>query len=355
MLYAVDDGYGGLEHRASTALIAWCADSCRAWAVTGLTDGYTTLLGLISHEYFHTWNVKRLKPAEFFPYDLSRENYTELLWFFEGFTSYYDDLLLLRTGLIDAVRYLKLVGRAMNGVRQSPGQHVQSVAEASFDAWIKFYRRDENTPNTAISYYTKGSLVALRLDLALRATGKATLDDVMRALWRDAPGGAVTEALILATVTRLGGKAVAAELRRWVHERGALDVLPALGRVGVELEVEALNLATELGIKVGEGPVTGVQVKSVLVGGAGAEAGLSAGDEILAVDGWRVRRLDDAQHWIRNGAAFELLVVRQQRMRTLQVAARSDGQRGDAAPRGLKLAANPNAATRARRTAWLGQ
>ena len=354
MLYATEDGYGGLEHRASTALIASRKDLPRV-GVAGTSDGYVTLLGLISHEYFHTWNVKRLKPAEFLPYDLARENYTELLWFFEGFTSYYDDLFLLRAGLVDAARYVKLVGRAMNGVRQSPGQHVQSVAESSFDAWVKYYRTDENTPNSTISYYTKGSLVALCLDLALRATGKATLDDVMRALWRDAPGGAVTEALILATVTRLGGKAVAAELKRWVHERGALDVLPALGRMGVELDVEALNLAAELGLRVSEGPITGVQVKSVLAGGVGAVAGLSAADEILAVDGWRVRRLDDALAWLHAGAAFDLLVVRQQRVLTLRVGERSADQRHDAAPRNLKLAAAPNAATRARRASWLGQ
>ena len=354
MLYATEDGYGGLEHRASTALIAARKDLPRL-GVAGTSDGYVTLLGLISHEYFHTWNVKRLKPAEFLPYDLTQENYTELLWFFEGFTSYYDDLFLLRSGLIDPARYLKLVGRAMNGVRQSPGQHVQSVAEASFDAWVKYYRSDENTPNGTVSYYTKGSLVALRLDLALRAGGKATLDDVMRALWRDAPGGAVTEALILKTVARLGGKAVAAELSAWVHQRGELDVLPALARVGVEPDVEALNLATELGLRLSEGPTTGIQVKVVLAGGAGAAAGLSAGDEILAVDGWRVRRLDDALSWIRTGAAFDLLVVRQQRVRTLRVADRSRDQRGDAAPRGLKLSASPNAATRARRDGWLGK
>ncbi|MFL6625183.1 MAG: M61 family metallopeptidase [Vitreoscilla sp.] len=354
MLYATEDGYGGLEHRASTALIAARKDLPRH-GVPGTSDGYVTLLGLISHEYFHTWNVKRLKPAEFLPYDFTRENYTELLWFFEGFTSYYDDLFLLRAGLIDGTRYVKLVGRAMNGVRQSPGQHVQSVAEASFDAWIKYYRADENTPNSTISYYTKGALVALRLDLALRAGGKATLDDVMRALWREAPGGAVTEDLILKTVARLGGKAVAAELREWVHERGELDVLPALARVGVEPENEALGLATELGLRVSEGPVTGIQVKAVLAGGAGAAAGLSAGDEILAVDGWRVRRLDDALAWIRTGAAFELLVVRQQRVRTLRVAERAADLRNDAAPRSLKLAANPTAATLARRASWLGR
>ncbi len=353
MLYATEDGYGGLEHRASTALMAARKDLPRL-GVAGGNDGYVTLLGLISHEYFHTWNVKRLKPAEFLPYDFSQENYTELLWFFEGFTSYYDDLFLLRSGLIDVARYLKLVGRALNGVRQSPGQHVQSVAEASFDAWIKYYRSDENTPNATISYYTKGSLVALQLDLALRATGKATLDDLMHALWRDAPGGAVTEELILKTVTRLGGRAVAAELRRWVHERDAIDVLPALARVGVEPDIEALNLATELGIRLSEGPITGIQVKAVLAGGVGAAAGLSAGDEIVAVDGWRVRRLDDAQNWIRTGAAFDLLVVRQQRMRSLPVAERGVERRGDAAPRSLKLSAAPNAATRHRRIDWLG-
>ena len=354
MLYATEDGYGGLEHRASTALIAARKDLPRQ-GVPGTPDGYVTLLGLISHEYFHTWNVKRLKPAEFLPYDYAQENYTQLLWFFEGFTSYYDDLFLLRAGLVDPARYVKLVGRAMNGVRQSPGQHVQSVAEASFDAWIKYYRADENTPNSTVSYYTKGSLVALRVDLALRASGKATLDDVMRALWREAPGGAVTEELILKTVARLGGKSVAAELREWVHQRGELDVLPALARVGVEPENEALTLAAELGLRVAEGPVTGIQVKAVLAGGAGAAAGLSAGDEILAIDGWRVRRLDDALAWIRTGAAFELLVVRQQRVRTLRVAERAADRRADAASRGLKLAANANAATLARRGAWLGR
>ncbi len=354
MLYATEDGYGGLEHRASTALIAARKDLPRL-GVAGTSDGYVTLLGLISHEYFHTWNVKRLKPAEFLPYDYTQENYTELLWFFEGFTSYYDDLFLLRCGLIDPARYVKLIGRAMNGVRQSPGQHVQSLAEASFDAWVKYYRADENTPNSTVSYYTKGSLVALRLDLALRAGGKATLDDVMRALWRDAPDGAVTEDLIVKTVARLGGKAIASELREWVHQRGELDVLTALARVGIEPEVEALNLATELGLRLSEGPVTGVQVKAVLAGGAGAAAELSAGDEILAVDGWRVRRLDDALAWIRTGAAFDLLVVRQQRVRTLRVADRLSDRRSDAASRSLRLSATPNAATLARRNGWLGK
>ena len=163
----MDDGYGGLEHRSSTALIASRRDLPRLGEPRA-TDGYVTLLGLISHEYFHTWNVKRLRPAEFAHYDYKQENYSQLLWFFEGFTSYYDDLLLRRAGLIDDATYLKLLTKTCNQVLQTPGREVQSVAQASFDAWVKYYRQDENTANATVSYYTKGSLVALELDLTER-------------------------------------------------------------------------------------------------------------------------------------------------------------------------------------------
>mgnify|MGYP002040931412 CR=1 FL=1 len=121
--------------------------------------------------------MKRLRPAEFARYDYGRENYTRLLWFFEGFTSYYDDLLLRRAGLIDDAAYLRLVNKTINQVQQTPGRQVQSVADASFDAWVKYYRQDEQTPNGTVSYYTKGALVALCLDLKLRAEGRGSLDD----------------------------------------------------------------------------------------------------------------------------------------------------------------------------------
>jgi len=185
MTLAVGDGYGGLEHRASTALI--CARSdLPVKGKAALSDGYRTYLGLCSHEYFHTWNVKRIKPAAFAPYDLQNENYTSLLWLFEGFTSYYDDLFLVRSGVIDTDAYLKLVAKTVNGVLRGTGRRKQSVAESSFDAWVKYYRQDENAPNAIVSYYTKGSLVALALDLTIRSetNGKKSLDDVMRALWQ---------------------------------------------------------------------------------------------------------------------------------------------------------------------------
>jgi len=353
MLHAVEDGYGGLEHQSSTALIAARKDLPRL-GVPGLSDGYLTLLGLISHEFFHTWNVKRLKPAPFVAFDYERENYTELLWFFEGFTSYYDDLFLLRAGLIDAARYLKVIARTVNGVAATPGQQAQSLAESSFDAWIKYYRSDENSPNATVSYYTKGALLALRLDLALRERGRSSLDELMRVLWAEAPGGAVTEALLLDIVARLGGAALAGQLAGWVHERAVFDVAGALAAVGIETEAETVTLAQEIGLRVSEGPVSGIQVRTVLAGGAAAQAGVAVHDEILAVDGLRVRKLDDAQAWLRTGAAFELLVVRQQRLCAIAVPARTSGQRAAATPRSLRLAARPAAAAAARRRAWLG-
>jgi predicted metalloprotease with PDZ domain len=351
MLNAVEEGYGGLEHRASTALIANRRDLPRT-GQAGLSDGYLTLLGLISHEYFHTWNVKRLKPAEFMQLDYGRENYTRLLWFFEGFTSYYDDLMLRRAGLIDSARYLKLIARTISGVRGTPGQQVQSVAEASFDAWNKYYRTDENTPNATVSYYTKGSLVALLLDLHLRRAGSGSLDDLMRRLWKACPSGALTEQTVLDQVAALGGAALAEGLRSWVHGRGELPLDEALDAAGVARSEEKLGWSGALGLKLSEGPITGSQVKIVLRGSAAAEAGISAGDELLAVDGWRIRRLDDAQQWIPEGQPFELTLVRQQRLRSLTVRPKAT----PALARTLTLACDPqpSPAAAALRRAWLG-
>lgn len=349
LLNAVEDGYGGLEHRASTALISTRRDLPRE-RMEGLPDGYATLLGLISHEYFHTWNVKRLKPAEFVRYDYTQENYTRLLWFFEGFTSYYDDLMLLRAGLIDANRYLKLLGKAINAVAATPGRQVQSVAASSFDAWVKYYRADENTPNATVSYYLKGSLVGLALDLRLREQG-GSLDAVMQRLWQQSGGGPVSEADIAAALQAVGGRSFAVELQDWVHGTGELPLAELLESVGVQLRNERAGFAASLGLRLSEGPVTGVQVKSVLAGGAAAAAGLSAGDELLAIDGWRMRRIDDALGWIDRNKAFDVLLVRDQRVQTLRVSPQTDDALAQTVA--LQLVDKPARAVMARRRAWL--
>jgi len=349
LLNAVEDGYGGLEHRASTALICARRQLPRP-GVAEPGDGYVTLLGLISHEYFHTWNVKRLRPRDFERIDYGRENYTRLLWFFEGFTSYYDDLLLLRAGLIDAPRYLRLLAKTISGVRATPGRRLQSVAEASFDAWVKYYRSDENTPNATISYYAKGSLVALALDLSLRACGRGSLDEVMRRLWARSGGGPIDERDIAAALLQVGGRSYEPELAAWVHGRGELPLQPLLAQAGVAWADEAGDLASELGLRVSEGALSGVQVKSVLRGSASEQAGVSAGDELLAVDGWRLRRLDDARSWLKAGEPFELTLVRDQRMRSLRVQPPKTSAGGVT----LKPAESATPAARALRQAWLG-
>ena len=201
---------------------------------------------------------------------------------------------MLRSGLIDAPRYLKLLATTLAAVQAAPGRKVQSVAEASFDAWVKYYRADENTPNATISYYAKGSLVALALDLTLRSEGKGSLDDVMRRLWQGSDGGPIDEADIAAALEAIGGRSYAAELAAWVHGTDELPLAALLQRFGVEIEAQPATLAQRLGVRVSESALTGVKVTHVLRGGAGERAGLAPGDELIAVDGWRLRRLDDA-------------------------------------------------------------
>ena len=346
MLNAVHDGYGGLEHRNSTALICGRRDLPRTGEARA-SDGYTTLLGLISHEYFHTWNVKRLRPAEFFRYDYSQENYTQLLWFFEGFTSYYDDLLLRRAGLIDDATYLKLLAKATNQVLQTPGRSVQTVAQASFDAWVKYYRQDENTPNATVSYYTKGALVALCLDLTLRREGKTTLDDVMRALWKRCAGGPMTEADLRAELASLAGRSFDNELDQWVHSTAELPLAELLAAHGVALKPEQPQLAQRLGLRVTENH--SVQLKTVLRGGPAEKAGMAAGDEWLGLQvqgqGWRIARLEDVAFYA--GAATQVTAVVARDGRLLQLpmalpaaqAAVAPGKSKPAGQRGRKATA----------------
>lgn len=348
----VEEGHGGLEHRASTALISPRRDM-PARGQAEANDGYVNLLGLISHEYFHAWNVKRLRPAEFTRYDYTRENYTELLWFFEGFTSYYDDLMLLRAGLIDVPRYLRLTARALGNVLATPGRRVQSVAESSFDAWVKYYRSDENTPNATVSYYAKGAMVALALDLQLRAEGSGSLDEVMRALWSTSAGGPVDESAIAAALARIGGRSYAPELAGWVHGRSELPLRELLEDAGVAWSEEAATLAQRLGVKVSESALTGVKFTQVLRGGAAERAGIAAGDELLAIDAWRVRRLDDAQRLVPVGEPRPWLLARDQQVLSVSVDLPDQTSAGTASVV-LKPAAAATERALARRKAWLG-
>jgi predicted metalloprotease with PDZ domain len=321
MLRAMDNGYGGLEHMNSTALIAKRSDLPRV-GDESTPEGYTTLLGLISHEYFHTWNVKRLRPAGLVPYDYDRENYTELLWFFEGFTSYYDDLLLRRAGLINDEQYLGLVAKTINQVQQTPGRLVHPLASSSYEAWTKYYRMDENSVNSTVSYYTKGSLVALCLDLMLRGSG-SNLDQVMQSLWQKhalpakSNVAGVTEQDILEAMP---DKASQQALLRWVHSTNELPLSKLLATAGVETVAAKAGLAQQLGLRVDAS--NGIKVKQVLTGTLAHKAGFAASDEWLAIEvesktenqTWRISSLDDVLLHAPAGKPITAWVARDKQM-----------------------------------------
>ncbi|MCP5269130.1 MAG: M61 family metallopeptidase [Zoogloeaceae bacterium] len=290
LVTAVGEGYGGLEHRASTALLC-SRDDLPYAGMSNMPERYRNFLGLCSHEYFHTWNVKRIKPAAFTPYDLNRENYTSLLWAFEGFTSYYDDLALLRAGVITENDWLDLLAKNIDNVLRNPGRLQQTLAESSFDAWSKYYRQDENTPNAVVSYYTKGALAALALDLTLRneTGGKTSLDDVMRALWRrhGQRNIGVGEDDIRRLAEELSGMKLKAFFSKTIHGTDDLPLKKLLQPFGIKLRREASSKQAALGAKLSnEG--NEVRLATVYSGSPAEAAGLSAGDLLVAIDQLRM-------------------------------------------------------------------
>ncbi|MBA5690443.1 M61 family metallopeptidase [Rugamonas apoptosis] len=333
---AVGDGYGGLEHRASTALICARADlpSTAAPKTKELPDGYLQFLGLCSHEYFHTWNVKRIKPAAFAPYDLQVENHSPLLWLFEGFTSYYDDLMLVRAGLIGEPAYFKLLGKTVASVLRGSGRNKQSVAESSFDAWTKYYRQDENAPNAIVSYYTKGSLVALALDLTIRAktAGARTLDDVMLALWQryghdfyPDGGRGVTPAEVEALFDEISGLRLKSFFDKYVRGTADLPLAKLLAPVGVKLADERKSAKPSLDVNPGRDG-NDCKLSAVHEGGAAHQAGLSAGDVLVAVDGLRATHanLDNLLARYAVGATVEVHAFRRDELMAFQVTLHGD-------------------------------
>jgi predicted metalloprotease with PDZ domain len=297
MTMVVGDGYGGLEHRASTALFCSRADlPTTAQKGKEPSEGYMKFLGLCSHEYFHTWNVKRIKPAVFAPYDYQAENYTPLLWLFEGFTSYYDDLMLVRAGQLSEEGYFKMLGKTVGAVLRGSGRTKQSVADSSFDAWGKYYRQDENSANAIVSYYAKGSLIGLALDLTIRAktNGKRSLDDIMRALWqkfgRDFYNGkprGVTPEDVEALFDNVAGFKLKTFFDKYIRGTEDVPLAKLLPQFGVSYKDERKSSKPGLDVNIGrEG--ADCKLSAVHDGGAAQKAGLSANDLLVAIDGLRV-------------------------------------------------------------------
>lgn len=292
-LYGTDKGRGGLEHKASTALL---------YPRTALASprGWEDFLTLCAHEYFHLWNVKRIKPKRFVPFDYSQENYTQLLWFFEGGTSYYDSLVTRRAGCLSAARYLSRLGETLTAVHGAPGRRVMPLADASMVAWTKHYRPDENTANTAVSYYAKGELVCALLDLTIRraTNSRRSLDDVLNLLWRrygDESG--VPENGVEAAAAEVAGLELGPFFDRALRSTEELD-LGVFDTVGLKAESRPRESLSDKGGTPPRRPerkdegflgVTprGSSITSVLAGSPAMEAGLYADDEVCALDGFK--------------------------------------------------------------------
>ena len=338
LLYAPGSGYGGLEHRWSSSLVC-NRDSLPIRGDEGVSPEYRTLLGLISHEYFHLWNVKRMKPEVFTPYDLTQESHTELLWVFEGITSYYDDLALVRSGLIPASDYLQLLGETITRVLRGQGRRRQSVAESSFDAWTKFYKQDANAGNAIVSYYAKGALIALALDLKLRSEteGQISLDDVMRACWGKwgESGEGMPERGLEEVCCDVSGLDLVDFFDATVRGTGELPLERSLHGHGVDYclrkskgrkdkggtnadvsETPAVWLGAVLGDRAGQ-PV----FLSLTNDGPAENAGVSSGDELIALDGLRanVSGSDSRIRRYRPGDKSTLTVFRGDELLTLKL------------------------------------
>ncbi len=334
----VGNGYGGLEHRSSTSLLC-SRDDLPRLGDESVSENYRGFLGLCSHEYFHSWNVKRIKPEVFLPYDLTQEVHTPLLWAFEGFTAYYDDISLVRCGLIPADSYLELLGQTITRVIRGSGRLKQSISESSFDTWTKFYKQDENGPNAIVSYYTKGSLVALALDLMVRSEsgGKRSLDDVMHALWQQygKPHVGISPEKMEALIGEVAGTDLGDFFNKALRGTEDLPLADLLTLVGVEYRSRTATNNSDKGGKAGkENPETplalgvrygndplGAKLINVFDDGAAQEAGLAAGDVVVAVDGLRANQenIEKLLAWHKSKASIKVHAFRRDELMTFTV------------------------------------
>ena len=283
MTMATGNSYGGLEHPNSTSLISPRDDLPKTDEPEEPSADYQRFLGLCSHEYFHSWLVKFIRPENFANYDLNQEGYTSLLWIFEGFTSYYDDLILLRSGVISQESYIKLLKAQIDRYLQNPGRAIQSVSESSFDAWVKFYRQDENSNNAGTSYYNKGCLVALCLDMGLRLRG-SSLDALMRKLYENAQNGIqVNERTIVDLCNELTGDDWIEQINHLINTTDELPLDQLLPEFGLNYTLKN-DKSLPLGLKLVDKP-EGVLIQSARRDGVAVQAGLSANDVIVAIDG----------------------------------------------------------------------
>ena len=300
------NGFGGLEHKNSTILQASRFDLANPNQPEELSENYTTFLSLCSHEYFHAWNVCRIKPKEFAPYPLQEEVYTSQLWAYEGITSYYDDFSLFRAGIIDFDAYLVLLNKTATRVFRGTGELKQSVKDSSFNTWTKFYKQGPDAVNNIVSYYTKGALIALWLDLTIRdkSQGRYSLDNLMKELWIHfgRPEVGTQEEDFINIVSILCGVDIRVDFLNLLEESSRVDLAPLLKQVGVAFnhvkfkKLNSLDTSNSndyvpyIGAHYKES-ASGLTITTVIEDSPAAQAGIAVNDVIVAVNNMKVNAL----------------------------------------------------------------
>ncbi len=347
ILHLTGQGYGGLEHGNSCSLIYNRFGFSQ-------TEAYHRFLCLVAHEFFHLWNVKRIRPQALHQFNYDQENYTQSLWFCEGVTSYYDQLIPLWAGIYDQTVYFKLLSDDISRYLTTPGRWVQPLTDSSFDTWIKLYRPDANSPNSQMSYYLKGALVTLLLDLKIRAKfqNQRSFLAVMQQLWQDyqARGQGFTPDQLWAVITAVAGEDLTDFYQQYLTGTTELDFATYLEPFGLELRPNERNVLPYSGLtlKQERGLVT---LKTVDYDSPGQRAGLVVGDELLALNGFRIT----ADKWAERlqelgpGAELELTVFHQDQLVKTHVTL------GDPQPSRYELTAveHPSPSQMALRQAWL--
>ena len=315
IIHNVINGQGGLEHTSS------CVLSVNRW--TYAPAEYLNFLSLVAHEYFHLWNVKRIRPVELGPFNYDEENYTSLLWVMEGFTSYYDELLMVRAGYYSKEDYLRKLQGTINYVEGSVGSRVQSVAHSSFDAWIKGYRPNENSANTTMTYYSRGAMIASLIDAMIidKFNAKKCLDHFMRYLYDEfykKKNRGFSEAEFQQALETFMGEDLDAFFNDYIYGTKVPDFNKYYSKVGVKASYTGKPVASFGAVMSQEGGKT--MVKSVRAGSAAEEAGISVGDEVIGCNGMRIdqQTLDNFISSLTVGEYIELIVAREEIILNLQ-------------------------------------
>jgi predicted metalloprotease with PDZ domain len=307
--------YGGLEHCDSTALQFDPFE-------LGQEEGYFDFLGLVSHEYFHTWNVKRVRPVELGPFDYSGENYTKMHWLTEGFTSFMDDLLVFNCKLSNEDFFLKRLVKKINAYNKTPGRLFDSVEDASFDAWIKLYRPHENSKNSTINYYLKGALIFFCLNSMLSAEG-ANLQDFARLLWKrykENPAEGMSKEEVLEILEKISGEDIRNDFERLLVNTGELPLVESCEKAGLKVHFKqsedhywGCDFKNQNGSQV---------VQNIVLDGPAHKCGLNHGDEIIGAEGWRLtgESFNSFCKTLKKSAPVEFLIARQGRLLTIEVA-----------------------------------